>query len=200
MARARHTGALQRPRFVCVLCAHGPLADGARRDALCLYGRAAPGSLHPTRRRAVARPRPPPPLRPRQMTPPHPDEHAERPLAALLAPDILALLAEAPGSVPAETEGLQPADLADVAETIPADRVIQLLQVLPAGRAAQVLEHLNEDLRSMVLEEMTSRQAAALVSEMSPDDRADALVELEEERAEEILAEIPAAERKETEQ
>src|SRR5215212_2085643 len=67
-----------------------------------------------------------PPLRPRQMTPPYPDEHGERPLAALLAPDILALLDEAPGSVPAETEELHPADLADVAEAIPADRVIQL--------------------------------------------------------------------------
>ena len=134
------------------------------------------------------------------MTPPHPDEHAERPLAALLAPDILALLDEAPESVAAETEEMHPADLADVAEAIPEDRVIQLLSVLPADRAGQVLEHLNEELRSTVLEEMTARQAAALVSEMSPDDRADALDELEDERAEEILAEIPAAERKETEQ
>ena len=134
------------------------------------------------------------------MTPPHPDEHAERPLAALLAPDILALLDEAPGSVPHETEELHPADLADVAEAIPADRVIQLLSVLPPDRAAEVLEHLNEELRSTVLEEMTARQAAALVSEMSPDDRADALDELEDERAEEILAEIPAEERRETEQ
>ena len=133
------------------------------------------------------------------MTPPHPDDRAERPLAALLAPDILALLDEAPESVAVETEELHPADLADVAEAIPEERVIQLLSVLPSERAAEVLEHLSEDRRSTVLEDMTARQAAALVSEMSPDDRADALDELEEERAEEILAEIPAAERQETE-
>jgi magnesium transporter len=133
------------------------------------------------------------------MTPPHSDDRGDRPLAALLAPDILALLDEAPESVAAETEELHPADLADVAEAIPADRVIQLLSSLSADRAAEVLEHLNEDLRSTVLEDMTARQAAALMSEMSPDDRADALDELEDERAEEILAEIPAAERQETE-
>jgi magnesium transporter len=133
------------------------------------------------------------------MTPPHPDDRAERPLAALLAPDILALLDEAPESVAVETEELHPADLADVAEAIPGERVIQLLSALPPDRAAEVLEHLSEDRRSTVLEVMSARQAAALVSEMSPDDRADVLDELEEERAEEILAAIPAAERQETE-
>lgn len=133
------------------------------------------------------------------MTPPHPDEHADRPVAALLAPDILALLDEAPESVAVETEELHPADLADVAEAIPEERVVQLFSVLPAERAAEVLEHLNEELRSLVLEELSTRFAAAVMSEMHPDDRADALDELEEERAEEILAEIPAEERQETE-
>ena len=42
-----------------------------------------------------------------------------RPVAALLAPDILALLEESPADVAAETEEMHPADLADVAEAIP---------------------------------------------------------------------------------
>jgi len=46
---------------------------------------------------------------------------------------------------------------------------------------------------------MSARQAAELVTEMTPDDRADALEDLEEESADEILLEIPAAERAETE-
>jgi magnesium transporter len=131
------------------------------------------------------------------MTPPQRNA-AERPLGVLLAPDILALLDDAPGSVATETEEMHPADLADVAEAIPQERVADLLRALPATRAADVLEYLDEELRAEVLEAMSSVQAARLVTEMTPDDRADVLDELEEETAEEILAEIPAETRRET--
>ncbi|WP_425485844.1 magnesium transporter [Gemmatirosa kalamazoonensis] len=94
---------------------------------------------------------------------------------------------------------MHPADLADVAEALPEDRLVAFLSALPTARAADVLEYLSEDLRSLALEAMSTRQAAALVTEMTPDDRADVLEELEEERAEEILQEIPAAARAETE-
>jgi magnesium transporter len=120
-------------------------------------------------------------------------------VVALLAPDILDLLDEDPGSVAAETEEIHPADLADIAEAIPRERVVDLLRALPPDRAADVLEYLDEELRSEVLEGLPTRQAAALVTEMTPDDRADVLEDLEEERADEILAKIPAAEREETE-
>ncbi|MEO7366940.1 MAG: CBS domain-containing protein, partial [Gemmatimonadaceae bacterium] len=123
----------------------------------------------------------------------------ERGMAALLAPDILDLLDEDPGSVAAETEEIHPADLADIAEAIPRGRVADLLSSLSAERAADVLEYLNEDLRSDVLEAMTTRQAAELVSQMTPDDRADVLEDLEEETADEILSEIPDQAREETE-
>jgi magnesium transporter len=76
---------------------------------------------------------------------------------------------------------------------------VALLTALEPDRAASVLEYLDEDLRTLVLEAMSTRQAADLVSQMTPDDRADALEELEEERADEILAEIPAEARRETE-
>ncbi len=131
------------------------------------------------------------------MTPPH--RHEERPVAALLAPDILALLDESPGDVAAETEELHPANLADIAEALPIERVPALLRALPPARAADVLEYLDEELRTEVLEAMSARQAAALVTEMTPDDRADALEEMEEERADEILSEIPTEARGETE-
>ena len=131
------------------------------------------------------------------MTPPQPKE--ERPLGTLLAPDILALLDEAPGSVATETEEMHPADLADVAEAIPEERVADLLRALPADRAADVLEYLDEERRARVLEAMSSAQAARLVTEMTPDERADVLDELEAETAEDILAEIPAEARRETE-
>ncbi|HEU4989635.1 MAG: magnesium transporter [Gemmatimonadota bacterium] len=133
------------------------------------------------------------------MTPPEYTPE-DRPVAALLAPDILALLDDSPTAVAAETEELHAADLADVTELIPREKVAVLLAALPPQRAADVLEYLDEDLRAEVLEAMSARQAAALVSEMTPDDRADTLEEIEEERAEEILAAIPAEARRETEQ
>jgi magnesium transporter len=132
------------------------------------------------------------------MTPP-PRNPEELPVAALLAPDILALLEESPADVAAETDEMHPADLADVAELLPEDRVQAFLAALPAARAADVLEYLDEELRTAILEQMSARQAAELVSEMTPDDRADTLEEIDEEHAEEILSEIPTEARRETE-
>jgi magnesium transporter len=131
------------------------------------------------------------------MTPAHNPE--ERPVGALLAPDILALLDESPGQIGAETEELHPADLADVAEALPFEKVPVFLAALPRERAAQILEYLDEELRAEVLEAMTAPQAAALVSEMTPDERADLLEELDEEHAEDIVEEMPAETRRETE-
>jgi magnesium transporter len=127
------------------------------------------------------------------------DRQKDRPVAALLAPDILALLEEAPNDVAAETEEMHPADLADVAEALPRERVVSLLNALPRDRAADVLEYLNEELRAEILEAMSAPQAAALVSQMTPDDRADVLDEIEEEHAEDILSAIPIEARRETE-
>jgi magnesium transporter len=129
-----------------------------------------------------------------------PSPKEDRPIAALLAPDLLALLDEDPHSVAVETEEMHPRDLADVAEALPPEKVPELLAALPPGRAADVIEYLDEELRTFVLEAMTARQAATIVSAMTPDDRADVLEELEEEHADEILAEIPAEERRITEQ
>src|SRR5262249_54121433 len=136
------------------------------------------------------------------MAPP-PRNPEDRPVAALVAPDILALLEESPGDIAAETEEMHPADLADVVELLPSERVSLFLSALPKERAADVLEYLNEELRAEILETMSARQAAELVTAMTPDDRADAieaLSELSEEHAEEVLSEIPTEARRETEQ
>jgi magnesium transporter len=123
----------------------------------------------------------------------------EKPLATLVAPDILDLLEENPSAVAAETEEMHPADLADVAELIPREQVPAFLAALSPARAADVLEYLAEDLRNDLLEELPTSQAAALVSQMTPDDRADALEELDEQVAEDIVSELPAEARAETE-
>src|SRR4051812_48970222 len=129
-----------------------------------------------------------------------PSQHnpEERPLGALLAPDILALLEESPSLVAAETEEMHPADLADVAEAMPFEQVPVFLRALPRDRAASLIEYLDEDLRTELLEALTPEDAAALVSAMTPDERADVLEELDEERAEEIVDEMPEQARRET--
>ncbi len=131
------------------------------------------------------------------MTPSHRNPE-ERPVGALLAPDILAMLEEEPGLIAAETEELHPADLADVAEAMPVGQIPLFLAALPRDRAAEVLEYLDEELRAEVLEAMSSGQAAELVSAMTPDERADVLEELDEERAGEIVEEMPEQARRET--
>ena len=123
----------------------------------------------------------------------------DRPIAALLVPDILALLEEAPGDLAAETEEMHPADLANVVEALPPDRVGDFLRALSPNRAAQVIEYLDEELRAEFLEHVTTEQAAEIISEMTPDDRADVLEALEEETADEILSDLPDQAREETE-
>ncbi|MDQ3672942.1 MAG: magnesium transporter [Gemmatimonadota bacterium] len=127
----------------------------------------------------------------------HPD--AGRPLAALLAPDILELLEENPAGLAAETEEMHAADLANIAEALPRDKVAAFISALPVERAADVLEYLDDEVRTELLEAMSADEAAEIVTEMTPDDRADALEGLEDESADEILLAIPAAERAETE-
>jgi magnesium transporter len=131
---------------------------------------------------------------------PSPRNPEDRPVATLLAPDIVALLEESPADIAAETEEIHPADLAQVAELLERDQLHALLSALGPARAADVLEYLDEDLRTAYLESVSPRQAAELVTEMTPDDRADTLEEIDEERVEEILSEIPTDARRETEQ
>ena len=123
----------------------------------------------------------------------------DRPVAALLAPDIIALLDESPADIRAETEEIHPADLAEVAELLERDQLQAFLNALGPERAADVLEYLDAELRTEFLEAITPRQAAELVSQMTPDDRADTLEEIDEEHAEEILSEISTEAREETE-
>lgn len=128
-----------------------------------------------------------------------PRSNKDRPLAALIVPDLLELLEEHPESIGPQTEEMHPADLADVAEALPEAQVRAFLTALPRERAAEVLEYLDEELRTQVLEEFTAQEAAEIVAEMTPDERADALDELDEETADEILQELEPAEKAETE-
>ncbi|MGV3708831.1 MAG: magnesium transporter [Gemmatimonas sp.] len=131
------------------------------------------------------------------MTPTRSDQN--RLLAALLAPDILELLKDAPETIAPQTEEMHPADLADVAEALPEEMIPVFLGALPKARAAEVLEYLDEELRTQFLEEVTASEAATIIAEMTPDERADALEELDEETADEILSALDPVAQAETE-
>src|SRR5687768_16117678 len=123
----------------------------------------------------------------------------DKPLAALVAPDILDLLEEAPSAIAKELEEFHPADLADVVELLPRDKVQAFLAALPAQRAADILEYVDEELRAELMEQIPTAQAAALVSQMSPDERTDLLDEMDADVADEIVSELPQKAREETE-
>ncbi len=123
----------------------------------------------------------------------------DRELAALLAPDIVALLEDSPADLVAETSELHPKDLADVAELIPRDKIVSFLLALGPARAAEIVEYIDDELKIELLEEMPTEQAAELIAEMNPDERADVLEELEEETADEILQDLSVEDREETE-
>src|SRR6185369_16867370 len=95
----------------------------------------------------------------------------DRPVATLLAPDIIAMLEESPADLSADTEEIHPADLAEVAELLDRDQLQAFLNALGASRAADVLEYLDTELKTEFLESVTPSQAAALVTEMTPDER-----------------------------
>jgi magnesium transporter len=128
-----------------------------------------------------------------------PRNKEDRPLAALLVPDLLELLEENPESIGPQTEEMHPADLADVAEALPEAQVRAFLAALSSERAAEVLEYLDEDLRTQVLEEFTAEEAAEIVAEMTPDERADALDELDDDVADDILDQLEPEDKAETE-
>ena len=129
---------------------------------------------------------------------PSPQNREDRPVATLLAPDIIAMLEESPDDLAADTEEIHPADLAGVAELLDREQLQAFLNALGPARAADVLEYLDEELRTEFLESVTPREAAEFVTQMTPDDRADTLEEISEERVEEILSEIPTDARRET--
>ena len=123
----------------------------------------------------------------------------DRPVAALLAPDIVAMLEDRPLTSPPRRRRSTRPTSPTLRSCSSGSSCCAFLAALGPSRAADVLEYLDEELRTEFLESVTPRQAAELVSEMTPDDRADTLEEIDEEHADEILAEIPTKEREEIE-
>lgn len=88
---------------------------------------------------------------------------------------------------------LHPADLAEIASTLPATETKELFASLEHEIAADTLEEMSEDAQFRVLEAVGSDRGSELLSEMSPDDAADLLSRLSADTAEALLERMDPA-------
>ena len=72
----------------------------------------------------------------------------------------------------------EPADIADLMASIPADRALLVFRLLPKNMAVDVFDHLDGTHQNRILESFSDQAARAFLEEMPPDDRAELLDEV----------------------
>ena len=93
------------------------------------------------------------------------------------------------GAVLAATEGLHPADIADVLwMDLSASEARAAFRTLPAEIAAEVLAEAEPQLIQRLTEKMPPEELGGLLNQISADDGADILEEVEESRRQDILS------------
>ncbi len=95
---------------------------------------------------------------------------------------------------------LHPADIADIANELPPDERVAVVESLEDEVAADTVEEMHPDFQVTLLNDMDERKAAALLSEMDPDDAADLLADLPEEKAAALLASMRRKEARDVKQ
>ena len=95
---------------------------------------------------------------------------------------------------------LQPADIADIVEDLPAAEREAVFETIDEEVAAETLEEIDPKVQVSIVESLDSNRAADIVEEMDPDAAADLLGDLSEARSGEILREMEPAERQEVRQ
>ena len=111
-------------------------------------------------------------------------------LAALIGPDLKALLKEDPDQVRELFEELHAEDLADIISELEPDEAAKLLERLPAGEAADIFERLEDHEQEELVSEMPPESVVQIASEMSADDRADLFNALPDDVGDTLLAKL----------
>ena len=93
------------------------------------------------------------------------------------------------------TEGVHPADIADLIGLLRDDERDALVDMLGGEIQPDVLAELDDDLREDIVEAMGPERVAEAVAELDTDDAAFILEDLDEEKRAEILAEVPLEDR-----
>lgn len=87
-------------------------------------------------------------------------------------------------------DGLQPADAADVLETLAYGERLRIFKVWDAEESADALPEMSEEGQVEVIQGLARNIAARIISEMPPDDAADVLADLPKNTADGILVAI----------
>jgi len=93
------------------------------------------------------------------------------------------------------TDGLHPADVADLIALLAEDEREGLIKLQGGALSPDVLAELDEDLVEEVVEAMGPERVAEAVAELEMDDAAFVLEEVDEEQRAKILAEVPLEDR-----
>lgn len=117
----------------------------------------------------------------------------------LLAPDLQTMIDEkAYREVRDAISVLEPADIADLIEALPADSAVITFRVLPRQLAAATFADLAQRSQESLLEELGTEKSARLIESMDPDDRAAILDELPVEVSTQLIARFSPENRKVT--
>jgi magnesium transporter len=109
-------------------------------------------------------------------------------LGKLALPAIRELLSL--GDEPTLREALNrwlPADLAELADALPALERVQVLRLIQPKRAAETIAYLDLDTQQTVLSTLSAEEAKFVLNEMAPDDRTALLAEMPPEQAERFI-------------
>jgi magnesium transporter len=85
-------------------------------------------------------------------------------------------------------DGLQPADAAEVLESVPYDERLRIFKVWDVEESSETLLEMSEDGQVEVMQGLARGLATRIISEMPPDDAVDLLADLPEKIAEAMLA------------
>lgn len=111
------------------------------------------------------------------------------PTTHLLEPELKALIAERQfRQVRDALASLEPADVADLVDSLEPEEAVVAFRVLPRQLAADAFAELTSESQEALLEELGDERAARLVESMDPDDRAATLDELPVEVASQLIA------------
>jgi magnesium transporter len=85
-------------------------------------------------------------------------------------------------------DGLQPADAAEVLESVPYDERLRIFGAWDVEESSEALQEMSEDGQVEVMQGLARGLATRIISEMSPDDAVDLLADLPDKTSEGILS------------
>ncbi|TGY89697.1 magnesium transporter [Marinicauda algicola] len=92
-------------------------------------------------------------------------------------------------------EDLHPADAADAVEQLVYDQQVELAEIAPEVFGGEMLAELQEDTRADIVNELDPSHLAEAIQDLDSDDMTLVVEDLSPEMREQVLAEVPAADR-----